>query len=96
MDDLSDRRSKRGVDGSAPVFVSLSGGVDSMVLTQSFCFLRRFDSDAMALNIVAVHIDYGNRTESHREALFLRNGATNAESLCASFQCAPSPISNAE
>lgn len=45
------------------VGVSLSGGVDSMVILYIF--------HVMGYKVVAIHIDYGNRKESGREAIFL-------------------------
>ena len=42
-----------------PVVVSLSGGVDSMVLTQLLLYLRPL----WGFRVVAVHIDYANRSE---------------------------------
>eukprot|EP01083_Nonionella_stella_P201395 736815_1 len=52
------------------VFVSLSGGVDSMVITKILYYLKQLEHD-ISFDIVAIHIDYGNRLESHKEALFL-------------------------
>ena len=46
-------------------FVSLSGGVDSMVVLHALMLLPKH-------TIVAYHLDYGNRHESKREAEFLR------------------------
>lgn len=46
------------------IIISLSGGVDSMVLTS---ILHKLD-----FNIVAVHINYNNRVESKDEENFLR------------------------
>ena len=63
-----------GVNGGGPrqsVLVSLSGGVDSMAITQALCDLKQFEGGMARLQIVCIHIDYGNRPESHREALFL-------------------------
>jgi len=51
------------------VGVSLSGGVDSMVLTRILTILREAGGE---FSIVAVHIDYGNRPESAAEADFVR------------------------
>jgi len=47
--------------------VSLSGGVDSMVITRVLVVL----SHLLPLKVVACHINYGNRGESDREATFL-------------------------
>lgn len=59
-----------------PVLVSLSGGVDSMVIASVLTFLR--DScNYGQLFLSAVHIDYGNRPESAAEANFVKNYAMN-------------------
>jgi len=44
--------------------VSLSGGVDSMVLLSVLHYLRK--------KVIAIHINYNNRTESTQEELFLK------------------------
>jgi tRNA(Ile)-lysidine synthetase-like protein len=54
-----------------PVLVSLSGGVDSMVICAVLAHLAR-TSAACPIHVVAVHIDYANRPESAAEADFLR------------------------
>lgn len=54
------------------IILSLSGGVDSMVLLYALLFIRR-ETD---INIIAIHIDYSNREESIFERMFL-------ETLCA-------------
>mmetsp|Transcript_35266 Transcript_35266/g.77296 ORF Transcript_35266/g.77296 Transcript_35266/m.77296 type:complete len:970 (-) Transcript_35266:1260-4169(-) len=55
------------------VIVSLSGGVDSMVLASVLSYLcsnkRR---GYQHLNVVSVHVDYGNRPESAAEASFVK------------------------
>lgn len=52
--------------------VSLSGGVDSMVLTYVLSLLRdHLPSTYACLRVVAVHIDYGNRPESGAEAQYV-------------------------
>lgn len=51
------------VIGLAPIIVSLSGGVDSMVM----CYLLR----CARIPVVAVHIIYGNRNVSEEEFAFL-------------------------
>lgn len=48
-----------------PVILSLSGGVDSMVLFDIFCELK--------IDFRCLHIDYGNRFESHDESKYLRS-----------------------
>ncbi len=61
---------------NTPVLVSLSGGVDSMVIASVLSFLR--DScNYGQLFLSAVHIDYGNRPESAAEANFVKNYAMN-------------------
>mmetsp|Transcript_14554 Transcript_14554/g.40436 ORF Transcript_14554/g.40436 Transcript_14554/m.40436 type:complete len:877 (-) Transcript_14554:182-2812(-) len=55
----------------AAVIVSLSGGVDSMVIASVLAHLKRscgYDH----LTILAVHIDYANRPESGAEADYVR------------------------
>lgn len=49
--------------------VSLSGGVDSMVVAYLLHKLRAFHN---SFGIVAVHLDYGNRDESHAECEYVR------------------------
>ena len=50
--------------------VSLSGGVDSMVLTSSLLTLRQ---KLKSFNIVAIHINYNNRNETINEEKFIKN-----------------------
>ena len=52
------------------LLVSLSGGVDSMVLTHALLRLRR--RATVPYEVHAVHIDYSNRAESGAEAAYLR------------------------
>ena len=59
-----------------PVLVSLSGGVDSMVIASVLAFLRD-NCDYDQLFLAAVHIDYGNRPESAAEARFVKEYALN-------------------
>lgn len=62
------------------VAISLSGGVDSMVIAKILSALRK--SPLLQISeIVAIHIDYANRPESSREADFvedwcIQNGIT--------------------
>lgn len=51
--------------GRKPVVLSLSGGVDSMVLLDIFCKLK--------IDFHCLHIDYGNRSESHGESKYLQS-----------------------
>jgi tRNA(Ile)-lysidine synthetase-like protein len=53
-----------------PVVVSLSGGVDSMVISAVLAHLSR--ENTLPIRVVAVHIDYANRPESAAEAEFCR------------------------
>ena len=48
--------------------ISLSGGVDSMILTYILAHLRK----KYFLNLQAVHINYNNRKESSKEAKFVK------------------------
>ena len=50
-------------EGAGPVLVSLSGGVDSMVMLALLA--------AAGADVTAVHIHYGNRPEANQEAEFL-------------------------
>ena len=59
-----------------PILVSLSGGVDSMVIASTLSFLRD-ECNYDQLYLVAVHIDYGNRPESTAEARFVKNYASH-------------------
>lgn len=58
------------VNRDTPVIVSLSGGVDSMVIASALAYLRDH-CGFHQLYIVAVHIDYGNRPESAAEAAYV-------------------------
>ena len=54
------------------VAVSLSGGVDSMVVAELLCVLRRKSPAVFgSLKIICVHIDYANRQESAAEAAYV-------------------------
>ena len=55
---------------TTPIVVSLSGGVDSMVIAAVLADLNR--SCGYQLDIVAVHLDYANRPESAAEADYVR------------------------
>lgn len=55
------------------VVVSLSGGVDSMVLANVLSYLCADKCRGYQhLNVVSVHVDYGNRPESAQEASFVK------------------------
>ena len=63
---ISARKEKGSYSGKdIPLIVSLSGGVDSMVIANVLAYLR--DHCGFGLHIVAVHVDYGNRPESSAE-----------------------------
>jgi tRNA(Ile)-lysidine synthase TilS/MesJ/uncharacterized protein (DUF924 family) len=69
---------------SASVIVSLSGGVDSMVIASVLAHLQK-SCGYPHLNVIAVHIDYGNRPESGAEADFVRRyceGTLNIQFFC--------------
>jgi tRNA(Ile)-lysidine synthetase-like protein len=69
---------------SAAVIVSLSGGVDSMVIASVLSHLKQscgYDH----LRIMAVHIDYANRPESGAEADFVQRYCD--QYLNIDFQC---------
>ena len=53
-----------------PMIISLSGGVDSMVIVRILIYLRTTKILPLS-DIIAVHIDYANRAESGKEADFL-------------------------
>ena len=55
----------------APIVISLSGGVDSMVILSVLAYLKNH-CDYPHLNVTAVHIDYANRPESAAEADYVR------------------------
>ena len=54
------------------VIVSLSGGVDSMVICAVLSHLQHHCREFSQLRIAAVHIDYANRPESLAEALYVQ------------------------
>ncbi len=70
----------KGQEGNAPktagIIVSLSGGVDSMVIASVLSHLKSscgYDN----MTILAVHIDYANRPESGAEADYVRRYCEN-------------------
>lgn len=84
---LVDQGVKPSKDGNhsgpaTPIIVSLSGGVDSMVIASALVYLHQ--SCGFPLNIWSVHIDYANRPESSAEADFVRR---YCERLNVSFRC---------
>lgn len=59
--------------GEISLAISLSGGVDSMVIAKILAVLRdsglvRLSAEACPVHVTAIHIDYGNRPESSEEA----------------------------
>lgn len=63
-----------------PLIVSLSGGVDSMVITHILAHIAPLYN----LQIIATHIDYGNRPEAHAEADYCKRFCENHNVL---FRC---------
>jgi tRNA(Ile)-lysidine synthetase-like protein len=53
------------------VIVSLSGGVDSMVILYVLNQMAKYDPEMAWMNVVAVHVEFQNRDESSPEAVFL-------------------------
>jgi asparagine synthetase B (glutamine-hydrolysing) len=53
------------------LMISLSGGVDSMVISKILQWLQQHQPGLHIAAIVAVHIDYANRPESGREAAYV-------------------------
>ena len=53
------------------VFVSLSGGVDSMVIARILCALRDRAKAGAAKRVVCLHLNYGNREEADLEQRYL-------------------------
>jgi tRNA(Ile)-lysidine synthetase-like protein len=58
---------KKSETEATPVVVSLSGGVDSMVIAKILVLLRA----KYNLRVIAVHIDYANRPEAGAESQFV-------------------------
>jgi len=81
-------------ENNGVIAISLSGGVDSMVILKMSIILKTFKSNILAkkmlnkeLNlhtIVAMHINYNNREESKREELFLRDYCKDNDII---FEC---------
>ena len=76
-DDSSVVAEKAISDHIPTVIVSLSGGVDSMVIASSLAHIRNSEANRRnkhpdtILRIVGIHIDYGNRPESAAEASYV-------------------------
>ena len=70
-------------NSSRSLFISLSGGVDSMVLAKILLLLKYRNLVENKINdykidkIVGIHIDYSNRPESHDEADFVEDWCIN-------------------
>ena len=70
--------------------VSLSGGVDSMVIASALAYIRNTEAEKRkagpesVLRIISIHIDYGNRPESCAEAAFVER---YSKQLGAEFVC---------
>lgn len=83
-------KSAANIDKGSTAIVSLSGGVDSMVIAAALAFIR--DEEASIRNvdpddvmkIIAIHIDYANRPESGAEAAYV---GRYARQLGAKFVC---------
>jgi tRNA(Ile)-lysidine synthetase-like protein len=65
-----------------PVIVSLSGGVDSMVIVSALANLK--NACGYNLHLISVHIDYGNRPEAGAEATYV---GRYSERVGFTFQC---------
>ncbi|KAL7545048.1 hypothetical protein ACHAWF_008414 [Thalassiosira exigua] len=65
------------LDRVPSAIVSLSGGVDSMVIASALAYLRDLEADRRktspenTLRVIAIHIDYANRPESGAEAAYV-------------------------
>lgn len=84
---LADQGIKPVKDGNhagpaTPIIISLSGGVDGMVIASALAHVHQ--SCGFHLDIWAVHIDYANRPESGAEADFV---GRYCERLNISFRC---------
>lgn len=90
LDTMDKSKSAVSRGKASSVIVSLSGGVDSMVIAAALAFIR--DDEAAernvepneVLNIIAIHIDYANRPESGAEAAYV---GKYARQLGAEFIC---------
>lgn len=64
-------KAEQGTTICTPVVVSLSGGVDSMVIAAVLADMVRSHGYHDTMKVIAVHIDYANRPESRAEAAFV-------------------------
>eukprot|EP01032_Pedospumella_encystans_P013521 gene13521-15563_t len=69
--DNSDGSAVKAVEPNIVLFISLSGGVDSMVISKILRLLQLHRPQLRIKSIQAMHIDYGNRPESAEEAAFV-------------------------
>lgn len=89
LDTKSKGENTHNTDASTAI-VSLSGGVDSMVISAALAFIRDEEASRRnvdpndVLRIIAIHIDYANRPESGAEADFV---GRYARQLGAKFIC---------
>ncbi|KAL7558810.1 hypothetical protein ACA910_018308 [Epithemia clementina (nom. ined.)] len=67
----NNKRTDEHLESPTVLIVSLSGGVDSMVIAFVLSELVRCHGYDSCLRVVAVHIDYANRPESAAEASFV-------------------------
>ena len=54
------------------IIISLSGGVDSMVICAVLAHLQKYNNHYRDLQIIGIHIDYANRPESYSESKFVQ------------------------
>jgi tRNA(Ile)-lysidine synthetase-like protein len=64
------------------LLISLSGGVDSMVISKILHLIKRQQPSLNIVAIVAVHIDYANRPESGREAAYVEEWSRQLQIDC--------------
>jgi len=74
--------------------VSLSGGVDSMVMTRILSDLRdrarlTANDEEFSFSLVCVHVNYGNRAESNAEAQFVQEWCHTRRVRCELLQMPP-------
>lgn len=83
-------KNTEGTEQVPTAIVSLSGGVDSMVIASALAYIRDTEASkrnidpCKVLRITAIHIDYGNRPESGAEASFV---GRYSKQLGAKFVC---------
>jgi len=62
---------EQNISDQTYICVSLSGGIDSIVLSYIYYILKHLYPNVFRYTIVCFHIDYANREESKREATFV-------------------------